>query len=61
MTQEVPIIFGVLLEFRGLTQHVGATLVVALDWAGTRPTPPYANTPQNPKEPFFYNVLRIAD
>jgi hypothetical protein len=50
----------VLLEFRGLTQHVGATLVVALDWAGTRPAPTYANTPRNPKEPSFVgNTSRL--
>lgn len=37
-------------EAQVLTQNVGATLVVAPDWAGTRPVPPYANTTQNPKE-----------
>jgi hypothetical protein len=47
-------VFSVLLQFRELTQHVGVTLVVALDWAGTRPAPPYANTSRNPKEPFFH-------
>ncbi len=30
---------GDLWEFRGLTPVVGATLVVALVWAGTRPAP----------------------
>jgi hypothetical protein len=33
------------------SKTVGATLVVALDWAGTRPAPTKDNTPRNPKEP----------
>ena len=34
----------VLLEFKGLIPIVGATLVVALNWAGTRPAPTLINT-----------------
>ena len=44
---------GGLWEFRGLTPSVGATLVVALDGAGTRPAPTYSHTPQIPKEPLI--------
>ena len=40
-----------LWEFSGLTPYVGATLVVALDWAGTRPVPLLADAPGIPKEP----------
>lgn len=40
----------VLSEFKGLARHVGTTLVVALDWTGTRPAPTFTNTPQNPDE-----------
>jgi hypothetical protein len=43
--------FMVLLQFWGFTHHVGAILVVAPDWAATKPAPPYANIPRNPKEP----------
>ncbi len=35
----------------GLTSDVGATLVVALDWTGTRSVPPFSDTPRDPKEP----------
>ncbi len=41
--------------FQGLTPPVGATLVVALDGAGTRPAPTFSHTPQIPKEvQYFY-------
>ena len=43
----------VLWEFRGSTPDGGATLVVALVWAGTRPAPSFGDTPQNPKDPKF--------
>jgi hypothetical protein len=52
MTQMTQIFLG-LQEFRGLAPDVGATLVVALDWVGTRPTPTFADTPRNPKEHFL--------
>ena len=42
-----------LVQVRGLTPFVGATLVVALDWAGTRPAPTVTIAPRNPKEPYF--------
>jgi len=35
----------------GLIPDVGATLVVALDWAGTRPAPTFSDTPRDPKDP----------
>ena len=41
----------VVWEFWGLTPDVGATLVVALIWAGTRPAPTFGDTPRNPKDP----------
>jgi len=34
-----------LQDFVGLTRDVGATLVVAIDWAGTRPAPTFSDTP----------------
>ena len=34
----------------GLTPSVGATLVVARDWARTRPAPPFSLAPRIPKE-----------
>jgi hypothetical protein len=45
----------------GVAQPVGATLVVTLDWAGTRPAPTYANTSGNPKEPKIVDKVMIVD
>jgi hypothetical protein len=38
----------------GLTPDVGATLVVALDWAGTRPAPTFSDTPRDQKDPILF-------
>lgn len=38
----------------GLSPDVGATLVVALDWAGTRPAPTFSDTPRDPKGPILF-------
>ena len=43
----------ILWEVRGLTPDVGATLVVALDGAGTRSAPTVPITPQNPIDPRY--------
>ncbi len=38
----------------GLSPGVGATLVVTLDWAGTRPAPTFSDTPRDPKGPILF-------
>lgn len=45
------------LGFHGAVPDVGATLVVALDWAGTRPAPTFSDTPRDPKDP----ICLLAD
>ena len=43
-----------LWEFRGLTPYVGAALVVALVWAGTRPALTIRSPREIPKTRNFY-------
>ncbi|MBK7918152.1 MAG: hypothetical protein IPJ94_18240 [Chloroflexi bacterium] len=40
-----------------MTPEVGATLVVALVWAGTRPAPTFGDTPRNLKDPLIVDLL----
>jgi hypothetical protein len=51
--------FSALQDFMGLTPDVGATLVVALDWAGTRPAPTFSDTPRDPKDPHFLREFSV--
>ena len=48
--------FLALKDFMGLTPDVGATLVVALDWAGTKPAPAFSDTPRDPKDPKIFDT-----